>query len=77
MALHFHPLRVTSVERDTDDAMVVGFEAPADGFGFEPGQYLTLRASVAGQPQLFHLLRPPPAGRHPPRRRRRVLDLGA
>ena len=49
MALHFHPLRVTSVERDTDDAMVVGFEAPADGFGFEPGQYLTLRASVAGQ----------------------------
>lgn len=49
MALHFHPLRVTSVERDTDDAMVVGFEAPADGFGFEPGQYLTLRASVGGQ----------------------------
>ena len=49
MALHFHPLRVTSVERDTDDAMVVGFEAPADGFAFEPGQYLTLRASVAGQ----------------------------
>jgi ring-1,2-phenylacetyl-CoA epoxidase subunit PaaE len=49
MALHFHPLRVTSVERDTDDAMVVGFEAPADGFGFEPGQYLTLRASIGGQ----------------------------
>ena len=50
MALHFHPLRVTSVERDTDDAMVVGFEAPPEGsFGFEPGQYLTLRASVGGQ----------------------------
>jgi ring-1,2-phenylacetyl-CoA epoxidase subunit PaaE len=49
MALHFHPLRVTSVERDTDDAMVVGFEPPADGFGFEPGQYLTLRANVGGQ----------------------------
>lgn len=49
MALHFHPLRVTSVERDTDDAMVVGFQAPAEGFGFEPGQYLTLRASVGGQ----------------------------
>jgi ring-1,2-phenylacetyl-CoA epoxidase subunit PaaE len=48
MALHFHPLRVTSVERDTDDAMVVGFEPPAEGFGFEPGQYLTLRATVAG-----------------------------
>ena len=49
MALHFHPLHVTSVERDTDDAMVVGFEAPPEGFGFEPGQYLTLRASVGGQ----------------------------
>ncbi|RZL33912.1 MAG: phenylacetate-CoA oxygenase/reductase subunit PaaK [Rubrivivax sp.] len=49
MALHFHPLRVTSVERDTDDAMVVGFEAPADGFAFEPGQYLTLRARVGGE----------------------------
>jgi len=50
MSLHFHPLRVTSVERDTDDAMVVGFEAPPEGFGFEPGQYLTLRASVGGHP---------------------------
>jgi ring-1,2-phenylacetyl-CoA epoxidase subunit PaaE len=49
MALHFHPLRVTSVERDTDDAMVVGFEAPPEGFAFEPGQYLTLRASVGGR----------------------------
>lgn len=49
MALHFHPLRVTSVERDTDDAMVVGFEAPAEGFGFEPGQYLTLRTTLGGQ----------------------------
>lgn len=49
MALHFHPLRVTSVERDTDDAMVVGFAAPAEGFAFEPGQYLTLRATVGGR----------------------------
>jgi len=49
MALHFHPLRVTTVERDTEDAMVVGFEVPAEGFAFEPGQYLTLRASVNGQ----------------------------
>ncbi|MFG6440399.1 1,2-phenylacetyl-CoA epoxidase subunit PaaE [Roseateles sp. LKC17W] len=49
MALHFHPLRVTSVERDTDDAVVVGFDTPAEGFGFEPGQYLTLRATLGGQ----------------------------
>lgn len=49
MALHFTPLRVASVERDTDDAMVVGFDAPAEGFAFEPGQYLTLRAMVDGR----------------------------
>lgn len=49
MALHFHVLRVTSVERDTDDAMVVGFDAPAEGFAFEPGQYLTLRTTLDGQ----------------------------
>lgn len=48
MALHFHTLRVASVEHDTEDAVVVGFE-PAPGFAFEPGQYLTLRAQVGGQ----------------------------
>ncbi|MDR7331661.1 1,2-phenylacetyl-CoA epoxidase subunit PaaE [Roseateles asaccharophilus] len=48
MAIQFHPLRVSSVERDTDDAMVVGFDAP-EGFTFEPGQYLTLRTHIAGQ----------------------------
>lgn len=49
MALHFTPLRVVSVERDADDAMVVGFAAPPEGFAFEPGQYLTLRATVGGE----------------------------
>ncbi|MBA4218708.1 MAG: phenylacetate-CoA oxygenase/reductase subunit PaaK [Proteobacteria bacterium] len=50
MALHFHPLRVASVERDTEDAVVVRFDAPADGsFAFEPGQYLTLRTELGGQ----------------------------
>jgi len=50
MALHFHPLRVTAVERDADDAIVVSFEAPPGApLAFEPGQYLTLRASVGGQ----------------------------
>jgi ring-1,2-phenylacetyl-CoA epoxidase subunit PaaE len=50
--LHFHPLRVTSVRADAADARVVSFE-PADGeatrWHFEPGQYLTLRARVAGE----------------------------
>lgn len=44
--LHFHPLRVASVEADAEDALLVGFELPAElqaTFRFEPGQYLTLR----------------------------------
>ena len=44
--LHFHPLRVREVRPDTDDAMVVSFDVPADlrdAFRFQPGQYLTLR----------------------------------
>ena len=50
--LHFHPLRVRSVEADTAEARVVTFE-PADGeaarWHFQPGQHLTLRATVGGQ----------------------------
>ena len=49
--LHFHPLRVRAVEADTAEARVVTFE-PADGeaarWCFEPGQHLTLRATVGG-----------------------------
>ena len=51
MSLHFHPLRVKSVEADTDEALVVSFDVPValrDDFRFEPGQYLTLRKDVDG-----------------------------
>ena len=44
--LHFHPLRVRAVHADTADSAVVTFEVPAElraTFGFQPGQYLTLR----------------------------------
>ena len=44
--LHFYPLRVASVRADTADALLVSFDLPAElqgSFGFEPGQYLTLR----------------------------------
>ena len=44
--LHFHPLRVQSVQADTADAAVVTFEVPSElrtSFAFQPGQYLTLR----------------------------------
>ena len=48
----FHTLTVTDVERLTDDAVAVSFAVPdalADEFAFEPGQHLTLRATVDGQ----------------------------
>jgi ring-1,2-phenylacetyl-CoA epoxidase subunit PaaE len=50
--LHFHPLRVREVRPDTDDAMVVSFDVPADlqeAFRFQPGQYLTLRHLQGGE----------------------------
>ncbi len=49
---HFHSLRVAQVRPEADDARVVTFEVPAQLqplFAFKPGQYLTLRAQVAGQ----------------------------
>jgi ring-1,2-phenylacetyl-CoA epoxidase subunit PaaE len=52
MSLHFHPLRVREVRPDTDEAVIVSFEVPAElseTFRFVQGQYLTLRADVAGQ----------------------------
>ena len=48
----FHTLKVTDVERLTDDAVALSFTIPddlADEFVFEPGQHLTLRATVDGQ----------------------------
>jgi ring-1,2-phenylacetyl-CoA epoxidase subunit PaaE len=48
----FHTLTVSGVERLTDDATAVSFAIPddlADEFVFEPGQHLTLRATVDGE----------------------------
>ena len=50
--LHFHPLRVREVRPEGDDALTITFDVPtpqAASFHFQPGQYLTLRADVAGQ----------------------------
>jgi len=49
---HFHPLKVRSVRPETDEAMVVSFDIPADlsdRFRFTQGQYLTLRQRIAGE----------------------------
>lgn len=50
-AATFHPLRVSGVERLTDDAVAVSFEVPAelaDQYAYAPGQSLTLRRFVDG-----------------------------
>jgi ring-1,2-phenylacetyl-CoA epoxidase subunit PaaE len=47
----FHELRVASVERLTDDAIVIGFDVPAelrDAYRFAPGQHLTIRVPGEG-----------------------------
>lgn len=47
----FHPLRVRAIEPETDEAVIVSFDVPADlrdVFSFNQGQYLTLRTEVDG-----------------------------
>jgi ring-1,2-phenylacetyl-CoA epoxidase subunit PaaE len=47
----FHPLRVGSVERLTDDAVAITFEVPEDlraDYAFTQGQHLTVRTEVDG-----------------------------
>lgn len=48
----FHRLRVSQIRRETDEAVSVVFDVPADlaqTFRFKPGQYLTLRQTVDGE----------------------------
>jgi ring-1,2-phenylacetyl-CoA epoxidase subunit PaaE len=54
MALHFHALRVKSVRPETDEAVVVSFDVPAElaeQFRFSHGQHLTLKETIAGSEQ--------------------------
>ncbi|MEY8879590.1 MAG: 1,2-phenylacetyl-CoA epoxidase subunit PaaE [Leptothrix sp. (in: b-proteobacteria)] len=51
-SLHFHPLRVRAVQPDTDEAVIVSFDVPAElreTFHYQQGQYLTLRQSIGGE----------------------------
>ena len=53
-APRFHRLRVADVRHETDHAVSVAFEVPAAlaaDYRFEPGQYLTLRATIDGEDQ--------------------------
>ena len=49
----FHTLRVADLERLTDDAVAITFAVPEDLVGeylrYEPGQHLTLRATINGE----------------------------
>jgi ring-1,2-phenylacetyl-CoA epoxidase subunit PaaE len=52
MAAHFHPLAVKRVTPDAGGSAAITLEVPLalrDGFDFQPGQFLTLRASIDGQ----------------------------
>lgn len=52
MSSRFHPLKVSQVHRDTDEARIIYFEVPEelrDEFSFIQGQYLTLRTDIGGE----------------------------
>lgn len=52
MALHFHPLRIKQIIRETADCISVRFQVPeeiTDAFQFTQGQNLTLRTTINGE----------------------------
>ena len=52
MSIHFHPLKVREVRRETAECVSVSFLIPDESketFRFLPGQHITLRAKVDGQ----------------------------
>ncbi len=51
-APHFHRLTIADLRRETKDAVSIAFAVPpelASAYAFEPGQYLTLRATLQGE----------------------------
>jgi ring-1,2-phenylacetyl-CoA epoxidase subunit PaaE len=52
MAIHFHPLAVKRVSPDAAGSAAITLAVPdalRDTFDFRPGQFLTLRATIAGE----------------------------
>ncbi len=50
--IHFHPLRIKKVNRETEDCVSIEFEVPehlSDKFRFRAGQSLTVRKTIAGE----------------------------
>ena len=67
-ALHFHELKVETVERLTADAVAIGLEVPAQiahEFVHIPGQHVTVRAFIGGEDirRSYSICTPPSPGR--------------
>ncbi|MBC7378012.1 MAG: 2Fe-2S iron-sulfur cluster binding domain-containing protein [Burkholderiaceae bacterium] len=53
MSTHFHNLTVKRVTPETADSAAITLDVPPalrEAFGFKPGQFLTLRATISGEP---------------------------
>lgn len=52
MSLHFHPLQVAGIRKETSDCVSIAFTIPeelTDTFRYKQGQYITLRTSINGE----------------------------
>ena len=52
MSIHFYPLRIKKINKETDQCVSVEFEIPeslANAFQFKQGQSLTMRANLVGE----------------------------
>jgi ring-1,2-phenylacetyl-CoA epoxidase subunit PaaE len=52
MAVHFHPLKVKEIRKETADCVTVTFDVPENlesEFLFKEGQNITIRASIGGE----------------------------
>lgn len=50
--IHFHPLRVKKIEKETDDCVSIEFDVPAElqeVFRFKQGQTLTIKKTINGE----------------------------
>ena len=52
MSIHFHPLTIKEIKKETNDCVSVLFEIPDElkkSFSFQQGQSLTMRATINGE----------------------------
>lgn len=52
MAVHFHPIKIESIHKETKDCVLLTLEIPAhlkDAFKFKEGQNITVKTNINGQ----------------------------